>query len=619
MRILEKLQKLGRALMLPIAVLPVAALMLRLGAGDLLDMPFVFEAGNAIFSNLPLIFGIGVAVGLSKGNDGAAALAGGVGYLVFTSAIGSLNDKIDMGVLSGIMMGIVAGLMYNKYHRVKLVDWLAFFGGKRFVPIVTSACALVLAFAFSYIWPPVQAGINNVAEWIIGSGEIGTFVFGTLNRLLIPTGLHHILNNIAWFQFGEFTNAAGEIVRGDLHRFFAGDPTAGNFMAGFFPVMMFGLPAACLAMFTTARKERRAMVGGVLFSVAFTAFLTGVTEPVEYLFMFLAPALYGLHAVLTGISLAVCTALGVKMGFGFSAGAIDYVLNYGLGTNVAMILVIGAIYFAIYYFVFVFAIKAFNLQTPGRADESAVDPGAEESDREIADLAKDCAIALGGLANLDSVDSCITRLRLTVCDPSKVDEAELKRLGAKGVVKVGDKGIQVVLGTHAELVAESIRDLGKAQGPAHNGAATLIAPLDGEIMPIEDTPDPVFAEKTVGDGVAIMPTGDTMVAPADGTIGKIFETNHAFSMLTDDGLEVFVHFGIDTVELKGLGFKRLAKPGAAVKKGDAVIGFDLDLLKEKAKSVITPVVVANGEDFGAMTKASGTVQAGQDTILTVKK
>ncbi|WP_222705782.1 N-acetylglucosamine-specific PTS transporter subunit IIBC [Salidesulfovibrio onnuriiensis] len=581
-------------------------------------MPFVFQAGNAIFSNLPLIFGIGVAVGLSKDNAGAAALAGGVGYLVFTAAIGSLNDKIDMGVLSGIIMGITAGIMYNKFNRVKLVDWLAFFGGKRFVPIVTSGCALVLAFAFSFIWPPVQAGINAVANWIIGSGELGTFVYGTMNRLLIPTGLHHILNNMVWFQFGEFTNAAGEIVRGDLHRFFAGDPTAGNFMAGFFPVMMFGLPAACLAMFTTARKDKRAMVGGVLFSVAFTAFLTGVTEPVEYLFMFLAPALYGLHAILTGISLAVCTAMGVKMGFGFSAGAIDYVLNYGLGTNVMMLLVIGAAYFALYYFVFVFAIKAFNLQTPGREDEDADAAVASTGDKEIAVLAKECAAALGGLANLESVDSCITRLRLTVHNPAKVDEVQLKRLGAKGVVKVGEKGVQVVLGTHAELVAESIRDLGKG-APSGNGVMKLLAPVDGEIVPIENTPDPVFAEKTVGDGVAIVPTGDKMVAPADGTIGKIFETNHAFSMITDGGLEVFVHFGIDTVELKGEGFTRLAEPGAKVSKGDPIIGFDLALLKEKAKSVITPVVVSNCEDFGEMTKATGKVRAGMSTILAVEK
>lgn len=618
MRILEGLQKLGRALMLPIAVLPVAALMLRLGAGDLLDIAFVFKAGEAVFANLPLIFAIGVAVGLSKDNAGASALAGAVGYLVFTAGIGSLNDKIDMGVLSGIIMGITAGAMYNKFHRIKLVDWLAFFGGKRFVPIVTAGCALLLAFAFNFIWPPVQAGINATANWVISSGELGTAVYGTLNRLLIPTGLHHILNNMVWFQFGEFTNTAGEIVRGDLHRFFAGDPTAGNFMAGFFPVMMFGLPAACLAMFTTAPKERRAMTAGVLFSVAFTAFFTGITEPVEYLFMFLAPALYGLHALLTGASLAICTMLGVKMGFGFSAGAIDYVLNYGLGTNVLMILGIGAVYFAIYYFLFVFAIKTFNLQTPGREEDAPASEAGAAGDRGFRELAVDCIAALGGMKNLDSIDSCITRLRLTVNDPSRINEAELRNLGAKGVVKVGEKGLQVVMGTHAELVAEAMRDLTK-KAPSSATGIKLLAPVDGEIVPLEDTPDPVFAEKTVGDGVAIMPTGNTMVAPADGTIGKIFDTDHAFSMVTDDGVELFVHFGIDTVELKGEGFTRLAEPGATVKQGDPIIRFDLVLLREKAKSVVTPVVVSNMEDFSTMTKETGTVSAGRDLILTIGK
>lgn len=618
MRILEGLQKLGRALMLPIAVLPVAALLLRLGAGDLLDIPFIFKAGEAIFSNLPLIFAMGVAIGLSKGNAGAAALAGGLGYLVFTAAIGSLDPNVNMGVLSGIVMGGVAGLFYNRYHDIKLPEWLAFFGGRRFVPIVTSGAAVFLAFCFSVIWPPVQEVINATAGWIIGSGPVGGFVYGVLNRLLIPTGLHHILNNMVWFQFGEFTNAAGQVVHGDLHRFFAGDPTAGGFMAGFFPVMMFGLPAACLAMYTTARNDRRAMVGGILFSVAFTAFLTGVTEPVEYLFMFLAPVLYGLHALLTGASLAVCSIMNIKLGFGFSAGAIDFVLNYGLAKNPLVGLAVGVAYFVVYYFLFVFAIKVFDIKSPGREDDSDITDGITSECGDMKDVAIVCAKSLGGVANLKNIDSCITRLRLELHDPSQIDEAGLKRCGAKGVVRVGSQGVQVVMGTRAELIAEAMRGLDKNVGDvSSNGAFKLIAPLDGNIVALEDVPDPVFAQKTVGDGIAIMPTGDTMVAPADGTIGKIFKTNHAFSMLTDDGLEVFVHFGIDTVELKGEGFTRVAEPGAQVKKGDPIIKFNLGLLQSKARSIITPVVVSNMEDFGHMTKADGTVSAGRDLLLTV--
>ncbi len=618
MSILEGLQKLGRSLMLPIAVLPVAALMLRLGAGDLLDIPFIFKAGDAIFSNLPLIFAIGVAVGLSKDNAGASALAGAIGYLVFTAALGSLNEDLDMGVLSGIIMGLVAGTLYNRFYQIKLVEWLAFFGGRRFVPIATSGCALVLAYFFNFAWPPVQAGIDFVANWVIGSGPIGTFVYGTMNRLLIPTGLHHIMNNIVWFQFGDFTNAAGQVVHGDLHRFFAGDPDAGGFMAGFFPIMMFGLPAIALAMYKTARTEHRAQVAGILFSVAFTAFLTGVTEPIEYLFMFIAPVLYVLHALLTGVSLALCTLFDIKLGFGFSAGAIDYVLNYGLAKNPLLGLGLGAIFFFVYYFLFVFAIKLFDLKTPGREDETST-ALVDISDEDTLNLAQACIRELGGLSNLISIDSCITRLRLEVNDPSIINDDGLKRCGAKGVVRVGKVGVQVILGTQAELVAMAMGGMKREETALlESQAIKLFSPIEGEVISIEDTPDPVFAEKTVGDGVSIIPSGDTMCAPADGTIGKIFKTNHAFSMFTDDGIELFVHFGVDTVNLNGEGFTRLAEQGATVKKGDPVIRFDLGLLTEKAKSVITPVVISNMEDFGEMTKVSGKVAVG-DPILFIKK
>lgn len=618
MKILEGMQKLGRSLMLPIAVLPVAALMLRLGAGDLLDIPFVFEAGNAIFSNLPLIFAIGVAVGLSKDNAGAAALAGAIGYLVFTAAIHSLNQDVDMGVLSGIMMGISAGMLYNRFYNIKLVEWLAFFGGRRFVPIATSGLALVLAFFFNFAWPPVQGGIDAVANWIIGSGAVGTFVYGTMNRLLIPTGLHHILNNLVWFTFGDFTNAAGAVIHGDLHRFFAGDSSAGSFMAGFFPIMMFGLPAAALAIFQSARPERRAAVGGILFSVAFTAFLTGVTEPIEYMFMFVAPALYAIHAVLTGISMAICSVFDIKLGFGFSAGAIDYVLNYGLATRPLYGLALGGVFFFVYYFLFLFAIRVFDLQTPGR-DEAASTVPDVRTDDDLAGLATACMKDLGGSGNLTTIDSCITRLRLEVKDPSLVNEEGLKQHGAKGVVRVGETGVQVILGTQAELVAIAMSAIKKEETVEPDAEMLqLFSPLEGELIPIEETPDVVFAEKTVGDGVAIIPSGDTIYAPANGMIGKIFDTNHAFSMETDDGIELFVHFGVDTVELKGEGFTRIAEPGSEVKKGDPIIKYDLALLEKIAKSVITPVVISNTEEFGEMTKASGKVASG-DPILSIRK
>ena len=353
--------------MLPIAVLPVAGLLLRLGQPDLLNIKWIADAGGAVFTNLPLIFSIGVAVGFAKENHGAAALAGGIGYLILTAVLKSINDKLDMGVLAGILCGIVAGNLYNRFKDIKMPEYLAFFGGKRFVPIITGLVCVVLGLLCGYIWPVVQTGIDWLGHALIGAGGLGLFIYGLLNRLLLVTGLHHILNSLVWFVFGSYTGADGKVVTGDLHRFFAGDPTAGSFMTGFFPIMMFGLPAACLAMYHAARPENRKLVGGMLLSMGLTAFLTGVTEPVEFTFMFLAPILYVIHAILTGISMALMNFLGVRLGFTFSAGAFDYIISYRLGTNGWMLIPVGFVYFLIYYFLFTFAIRKFNLATPGRA------------------------------------------------------------------------------------------------------------------------------------------------------------------------------------------------------------------------------------------------------------
>ncbi len=333
------LQRLGKALMLPIAVLPAAGLLLRLGQPDLLNIPFIAAAGDAVFSNLALIFAIGVAIGFSKDGNGAAALAGAIGYFVLTKGAAAIDKDINMSVLGGIISGVIAGLLYNRYHDIKLPDWLGFFGGRRFVPIVTSLVMLVLALIFGYVWPPIQDGINAVGHWIVGAGAVGVGIFGFLNRLLIPVGLHHVLNSFVWFVFGEYNGKTG-----DLSRFFAGDPDAGIFMAGFFPIMMFGLPAAALAMIAAAKKERRKAVAGALLGVALTSFLTGITEPIEFLFMFLSPLLYVVHAVLTGLSLAVATMLDIHHGFTFSAGAIDFFLNYGIAKKPYLLIVQGLVY-----------------------------------------------------------------------------------------------------------------------------------------------------------------------------------------------------------------------------------------------------------------------------------
>ncbi|WP_078553544.1 N-acetylglucosamine-specific PTS transporter subunit IIBC [Bacillus alkalicellulosilyticus] len=452
-------QRIGKALMLPVAVLPAAALLLRLGQPDLLNIQFMAAAGDAIFANLALIFAIGVAIGLSKDGHGSAALAGAIGYFVLTYGAVAINETINMSVLGGILSGVVGGLLYNRYHQIKLPDWLGFFGGRRFVPIVTAAFMVVLAGIMGFVWPGIQMFIDSIGDWIVGAGATGVAAFGFLNRLLIPIGLHHVLNSLVWFVFGEYNGATG-----DLHRFFAGDPTAGMFMGGFFPIMMFGLPAACLAMYFAAKREKRKAVAGMFISIAFTSFLTGITEPIEFTFMFLSPLLYVVHAALTGAALAITYSLGILHGFGFSAGAIDYFLNFGLATKPFLLVIVGLVFAAIYFFVFFFLIKKFDLKTPGReedGEESIADSNpnlnSPSSLKNYNQLAVDYLTALGGKDNIMAIDNCVTRLRLSMKDATIIDENELKKLGAKGVLKVGPRNIQVIIGTDVEFLAEAMK------------------------------------------------------------------------------------------------------------------------------------------------------------------
>jgi PTS system N-acetylglucosamine-specific IIC component len=473
---LSRLQPIGRALMLPIAVLPVAGMLLRLGQPDLFNVAFVSAAGEAIFSNLGLLFAIGVAVGLARENNGAAGLAGAVAYLVTIEGGKALlavppvvtatyaNDAVrglsvaawktkeltKLSVPAGILAGLVSGWLYNRYSNLKLPDYLAFFGGRRFVPIASGLAGLIGAVIFGLGYPWLASGIDVLSRWVVSAGPFGLFLYGALNRLLIVTGLHHILNNLAWFILGSYDGATG-----DLKRFFAGDPTAGAFMSGFFPVMMFGLPAACLAMYHAALPERRKATGGMLLSLALTSMLTGVTEPIEFSFMFLAPALYALHAVLTGLAMVIMDALGVRLGFGFSAGLFDYLLNYGLATRPLLLLPIGAIYFGVYYGSFRYCIARLDLKTPGREAASAQQAAfiASGDNRTAGFIA-----ALGGAANLIEVEACTTRLRLRLNDIERVDEGALKALGVRGTFRPGGGGLQVVLGPVADQVAGEIRD-----------------------------------------------------------------------------------------------------------------------------------------------------------------
>jgi PTS system N-acetylglucosamine-specific IIC component len=476
--ILQRLQPLGRALMLPIAVLPAAALLLRLGQPDMLDVAFVAAAGDAIFTNLGLLFAIGVAVGLARENHGAAGLAGVVCFLVATksaeallpgAAVETAKAMAKLSVPAGISAGLIAGLLYNRFSEISLPSYLGFFAGRRFVPIVGGVAGVALGALMGLSYPWFEAAVDGLSYWVVTSGPVGLFVYGLLNRLLLVTGLHHILNNIAWFLIGDFQGATG-----DLKRFFAGDPQAGGFMAGFFPVMMFGLPAACLAMYRAALPERRKAVSGLYLSLALTAFLTGVTEPIEFTFLFLAPLLYLIHAVLTALAMVIMSLLEVKLGFGFSAGLLDYVLNYGLATRPLLLIPIGLAYAAIYYAAFAFCIRRFDLKTPGREIEAA---GIVEPQDRTSTIVR----ALGGADNLIEVDACTTRLRLVVADASTIDEAALRASGARGVLKLGSGRVQVVVGTEADQLARSIRKaLGgqeRSSAPFRPDIANLVASL----------------------------------------------------------------------------------------------------------------------------------------------
>ena len=502
-----QLQRLGKSLMLPIAVLPAAGILLRLGQDDLLgriDAPVIgpfFQAmsaaGGALFTHLPLLFAVGVAIGFARKADGSTALAAVVGYLVMEAVFKTMSPvvlsgeldrageqaQINYSVFGGIVVGLVTAALFDRYHTIKLPPYLGFFGGRRFVPIVVSVASLVIAFAMSYFYPLFDAGLTGLGGFIGGAGALGAFVYGFANRMLIPVGLHHILNSFVWFIYGDYTTPDGTVVTGELSRFAAGDPTGGHLTAGFYPILMFGLPAAALAMIHVANARQRKVALGILSAAGLTAFLTGVTEPLEFAFMFVAFPLYVVHAVLTGLSLAIAYALDIHLGFSFSAGLIDLLL-YGTAPaakNVPLLIVMGLVFFVVYYVLFRFVITKWNMRTPGREPEAefdaeqranlsegadaptAVEAGADGAAVKTAPTAVDSKAeqliaAFGGRENLVNVDACITRLRMEVADAGKVDKDRLKALGAAGVIEVGSN-VQAVFGTQAEALKNDILDV----------------------------------------------------------------------------------------------------------------------------------------------------------------
>ncbi|HAT2869996.1 TPA: PTS transporter subunit EIIC [Serratia marcescens] len=678
MNILSYLQKVGRALMVPVATLPAAAILMGVGywidpvgwGGDNALAAFFIKSGSAIIDNMSVLFAIGVAYGMSKDKDGAAALTGFVGFLVLTTlcspAAVSMIQKIPLDQVPaafgkiqnqfvGILVGIISAEVYNRFSGVELPKALSFFSGRRLVPILISFLMILVAFILMYIWPVIFNGLVNFGEHIQKMGSVGAGIYAFFNRLLIPVGLHHALNSVFWFDVagindipnflgGQQSIEAGKAVVG----------ITGRYQAGFFPIMMFGLPGAALAIYHCARPENKAKVAGIMLAAAFAAFFTGITEPLEFSFMFVAPVLYVIHAVLTGISVFIAASMHWIAGFGFSAGLVDMVLSSRnpLATHWYMLIPQGLVFFVIYYVVFRFTINKFNLMTPGRelavaGDETDgydvnVDSNAGKDENETTTLARRYVGAIGGSDNLTGIDACITRLRLNVKDSALVNDALAKRLGASGVIRLNKQSVQVIVGTRAELIASAMRNV-IASGPVAAAAApaaapaaeakpqavpnapkaafeTLVAPVTGEVVALAQVPDEAFASKAVGDGLAIRPTDNIVVSPADGTVVKIFNTNHAFCLETDKGAEIVVHMGIDTVALEGQGFKRLVEEGAEVKAGQPILELDLDYLNANARSMISPVVVSNSDDYaGLAALASGSVVAGQTKLYEIQK
>ena len=696
-KIFGVLQRVGRSFMLPIALLPVAGLLLGIGSSftnetmlaayglnsvihpgtliyTILDV--MSQTGSAVFNNLALLFAMGVAIGMARKEKEVAALSGAVAYIIMNTAIQAMINAaggveampanstttmlgittLQMGVFGGIVVGLGVAALHNKFYKIELPQVLAFFGGTRFVPIVSSIVYLVVGIAMFYIWPVVQSGIAALGALVLASGYAGTFIYGLLERALIPFGLHHVFYMPFWqTAVGGTAIIDGVTVTGAQNIFFAElasksttvfSVSATRFMAGKFPFMMFGLPGAALAMYQCAKPEKKKAAGGLLLSAALTAFLTGITEPLEFTFIFVALPMYAVHCVLAGLSFMLMHILNVGVGMTFSGGLIDLVL-FGVmqgnaKTHWVWVVVVGAVYFVLYYIIFRFMISKFDYKTPGRDDAEEVKlytradvnacSAASGSTAPAGDDPVSALIVegLGGADNLSDVDCCATRLRCTVKDVALVKQDVLKASGASGVICKGD-GVQVVYGPKVAVIKAKLEDYlestpkipGAAPSPAAAPApaakdTVLSACLNGTVVPLADVKDEAFASGALGDGIAIEPTDGELVAPADGEISSTFETHHAVGMTTADGAELLMHIGIDTVKLGGRHFTYLVNEGDKVKKGQPLIRFELEAIKAEGYPVTTPLIVCNTDDYAAVAaKASGTVKQG-DALLELK-
>lgn len=685
-KIFGVLQRIGKALMLPVALLPAAGLLLGIGnaigqENMIAAIPFLNlewiqlagkvmeDAGSIIFSNLALLFAAGVAIGLA--GDGTAALAAIVGYLVMNQVMGSWLaltpaqvsvtpsyasvlgiPTLQTGVFGGTIIGLIAAFCYNKYHEISMPSFLGFFAGKRFVPIATAVLSFIAGLVLLIVWPPVQSGLNTASMWLIHEGTyLAVFMFGFVKRLLIPFGLHHIYHAPFWYEFGSYTTTAGEMVRGDMTIFFAQlkdgvNLTAGHFMAGEFPIMMFGLPAAALAMYHTAKPEKKKLVAGLLGSAALTSFLTGITEPLEFTFLFLSPLLFVIHAVLDGLSFIIMTWLDINIGFTFSGGAIDFFL-FGILPGRErwwLAVIVGLVFAVLYYFIFRFFIYKFDLKTPGRDDLEAEKEWGNHIVR-TAELPYQIFEVMGGQDNITHLDACITRLRIQVNNVSLVDLKRLKKLGATDVLEIGNN-IQAVFGPQSDTLKSQMEAImsGEKRRPANigkmeetkpnseqeNSVDTLqsdmtknvdefVAPLAGKLVPITEVPDPIFSAKLMGDGFAIEPEEGLIVAPTDGTVINVFPMKHAIGFLTKGGRELLIHVGIDTVNLNGEGFKVYVHDGEEVLAGQPLLLANIDFIKERVPSIVTPIVFTNlKENESIIIRKLGKVTLGEKGVISIK-
>lgn len=663
------MQRMGRSLMLPVAVLPAASLLVGIAnwivgmgvsnAGTTLLM----NAGLAILNHLALLFAVGLALGMSKDKDGSAALAGLVAYLVPQTVLASesvqgllglekLSDvnpafsTMDNNVFIGIIAGLTAAAMYNRFSQVKLPMALSFFSGKRLVPIMSALAMLVISAILLFIWPSVYDVLVAFGKGISRLGFVGAGLYGFFNRLLIPTGLHHALNSVFWFDVAGI-NDIGNFLAGqqalDSGQAIVGQ--TGMYQAGFFPVMMFGLPAGALAIYQCARPEKKKQTASLMLAAAFASFFTGVTEPLEFSFMFVAWPLYVLHAVFTGISLAVSAFFHWTAGFAFSAGFVDYFLSLKnpVANQPLMLLVQGAVFAVIYYFGFRFAIQKFNLMTPGREETAGEETPGEETpdiatgDDKFAVLATQIYQALGGKENVRVIDNCTTRLRLQVQDTDKVDQEKIKQTGVPGVKVIDKTNIQVVVGTQVQFVADEMSRL--QQGGTNTGESVakpmiveekeektnlseeqlaVYAPSKGELIPISEVADPVFSEKMMGDGFAVLPEANEVFAPISGTILNVFPTKHAIGIQTDNGLEVLLHMGINTVDLKGEPFTLYVEEGQRIARGQLIAVVDVEMLEKAGKKSDMIVVFTNGAAVKELSIRSNALVQANEVVGQVK-